>query len=161
MRPLLIDIFHLKNSDSVFIRLILSIIGAIIGYFTNMINENSNAFVAIGLVVFADFGAGIFKAIYTNTFEIKKALKVVWYFGAYSVLLAIMLSIEKGFQYASWISEAVMLPIIIFQIISMLKNLSIIGIIPKGVLLKILENIDNYKDNVTNINSDINTDTLQ
>lgn len=161
MRIFLSDLFHLKNTDSIIVGIIFSIFGAIIGYFTNMINENSNAFIAIAFVVFADFCAGVSKAIYTNTFEIKKALKVVWYFGAYSTLLAAMLSIEKGFQYASWISEAVMLPIIIFQTISMLKNLSIIGIIPKGVLLKILENIDNYKDNVTNINSDINTDTLQ
>lgn len=142
------DIFHLKSVPDVLLGFLLSIVGGIIGYFTDMINVNSNAFAAITLLVFADFAAGIAKAISTNTFETRKALKVVWYFGSYSVLLAVMLSIEKGFQYASWMAEAVMLPILTFQIISFLKNLSIIGILPKGLLLKILENIDNYKDNM-------------
>ena len=142
------DVFHLKSVPDMFLGFILSIIGGIIGYFIDMVNVNSNAFAAIALLVFADFGAGVAKAISTNTFETRKALKVVWYFGAYSVLLAVMLSIEKGFQYASWMAEAVMLPILTFQVISFLKNLSIIDILPKGLLLKILENIDNYKDNM-------------
>ena len=77
------------------------------------------------------------------------------YFFAYSFLLAVMLSIEKGFSYASWMAEAVMLPIITFQIISALKNASIVGLIPQGVLLKILENIDNYKENLTPKQDDI------
>ena len=140
------DIFHLKSIPDILVGFLLSLVGGVIGYFTDMINVNSNAFAAIALLVFADFAAGVGKAISTRTFETKKALKVVWYFGAYSSLLAVMLSIEKGFQYASWMAEAVMLPILTFQIISFLKNLSIIGILPKGVLLKILENIDNYKD---------------
>jgi phage-related holin len=140
------DIFHLKSVPDIVVGFMLSVVGGVIGYFTDMINANSNAFAAIALLVFADFGAGVGKAIYTKTFETRKALKVVWYFGSYSVLLAVMLSIEKGFSYASWMAEAVMLPILTFQIISFLKNLSIIGILPKGVLLKILENIDNYKD---------------
>jgi phage-related holin len=140
------DIFHLKSVPDILVGFILSLVGGVIGYFTDMINENSNAFAAIAILVFADFAAGIGKAIFTKTFETRKALKVVWYFSAYSVLLAVMLSIEKGFSYASWMAEAVMLPILTFQIISFLKNLSIIGLLPKGVLLKILENIDNYKD---------------
>lgn len=142
------DIFHLKSVPDIVVGFSISIVGGVIGYFTDMINENSNAFAAIALLVFADFGAGVGKAIYTNTFETRKALKVVWYFGSYSVLLAVMLSIEKGFSYASWMAEAVMLPILTFQVISFLKNLSIIGILPKGLLLKILENIDNYKDQI-------------
>lgn len=140
------DIFHLKSVPDIVAGFALTIVGGVIGYFTDMINANSNAFAAIALLVFADFAAGVGKAIFTKTFETRKALKVVWYFGAYSVLLAVMLSIEKGFQYASWMAEAVMLPILTFQVISFLKNLSIIGLLPKGVLLKILENIDNYKD---------------
>lgn len=142
------DIFHLKSVPDIFMGFALTVLGGVIGYFTDMINQNSNAFAAIALLVFADFAAGVGKAITTRTFETRKALKVVWYFGAYSVLLAVMLSIEKGFSYASWMAEAVMLPILTFQIMSFLKNLSIIGILPKGLLLKILESIDNYKDNM-------------
>lgn len=148
MRIFLADMFHLKNADSVFMGIILSIIGAIIGYFTNMLNENSNAFVAIAMVVFADFFSGVLKAIVNNNFMTRKALKVIYYLFTYWVVLAVTLSIEKGFTYSSWMSEAIMLPIIVFQMISFLKNLSLIGIIPKGLLLKILENIDDYKNDM-------------
>lgn len=147
-RNTIYDIFHIKSIPDVILNGILTIIGGIIGYFTNIINVNSDAFFAIALVVGIDFVFGVMKAFKNNCFETRKALKVVWYFFAYSFLLAVMLSIEKGFSYASWMAEAVMLPIITFQIISALKNASIVGLIPQGVLLKILENIDNYKEKI-------------
>lgn len=142
------DIFHVRSIPEIVLNGILATIGGFVGYFTNIVDANSDAFFAIGLVVGLDFVFGVLKAFKTNTFETRRALKVIWYFTAYSLILAVMLSIEKGFSFASWMAEAVMLPIITFQMISALKNASIVGVVPRGVLLKILENIDNYKDNI-------------
>ena len=98
MRHLLIDIFHLKNSDSVFIGLILSIIGAILGYFTNLITDNGYAFAAVAAVVGLDFIFGVINAVKNNNFQTGKALKVVAYLFTYWLILAVTLSIELGFQ---------------------------------------------------------------
>lgn len=147
-RTVMADIFHVRNTTDIIMNALLTFVGGFIGYFIDIVNVNSDAFFSIALVVGVDFIFGILKSFKTNTFETRRALKVVWYFSSYSLLLALMLSIEKGFSYASWMAEAVMLPIITFQIISALKNASIVGVIPQGVLLKILENIDNYKDSV-------------
>ena len=90
-----------------------------------------------------------------TSWETQKALKGVYYIVGYSAIVAVVLSIQKGFPAAGFLDEAVVLPILIFQLISILKNASILKFIPQGLLLQLLENIDNYKDNaVANIKSE-------
>jgi toxin secretion/phage lysis holin len=103
-------------------------------------------FLSIFLVVFTDMIFGIAKALKVGNFETKKAFKGLWMITAFELLLAVLLLIEKGFPFASWISEAVLLPIIVFEIISILKNMSILGLINNTVLRKILKNVDKYKE---------------
>jgi toxin secretion/phage lysis holin len=103
-------------------------------------------FLSIFLVVFTDMIFGIAKALKVGNFETKKAFKGLWMITAFELLLAVLLLIEKGFPFASWISEAVLLPIIVFEIISILKNMSILGLINNTVLSKILKNVDKYKE---------------
>jgi phage-related holin len=103
-------------------------------------------FLAIFLVVFLDLIFGIAKALKLGNFETKKTFKALWMITAFEMLLAVLLLIEKGFPFASWISEAVLLPIIVFQIISILKNMSLLGLINNTVLIKILKNVDKHKD---------------
>lgn len=145
---------HIRTYPDIVFNLFLTIMGAIVGYFSVLVIDNQDAFVAILGVVFLDWVFGMAKAARTklpngkSSFEIKKAVRVVYYIATYCSLLAVMLTIEKGFSFASWLSEAIMLPIIVFQIISILKNASHLNMIPNLVLLQILENIDNYKDQI-------------
>lgn len=76
-----------------------------------------------------------------------KSTKGVYYIVGYSAIVAVVLSIQKGFPAAGFLDEAVVLPILIFQLVSILKNASLLGVLPQGLLLQLLENIDNYKDN--------------
>lgn len=147
---------HVRSNGDIAINLFLTFLGAMVGYFSILVLENQHAFIAITGVVAVDWLFGMAKAASTKlpngktAFENKKAIRIVWYLLTYWIVLAVVLMIEKGFPFASWLSEAIMLPIIIFQLISALKNASKIGLIPKGVLLKILENIDSYKDSLVN-----------
>jgi toxin secretion/phage lysis holin len=103
-------------------------------------------FLAIFLVVFLDMIVGIAKALHQGNFETKKTFKGLWMITAFELLLAVLLLIEKGFPFASWISEAVLLPIIVFELISILKNMSLLGLINNTVLSKILKNVDKHKE---------------
>jgi phage-related holin len=103
-------------------------------------------FLAVFLVVFLDLIFGIAKAIKLGNYETEQALKSIWRITAYELLLAVLLLIEKGFPYAGWLSEAVLLPIIVFQIIGILKNMSLLGLINNTVLSRILKNVDKYKE---------------
>jgi hypothetical protein len=58
------------------------------------------------------------------------------------------LSIEKAHPAAYWASEGIVLPILIFQIISALKNAAEIGLIPNGLLKELLKSIDKHKNRV-------------
>jgi hypothetical protein len=55
------------------------------------------------------------------------------------------LVIEKGFSAASWLSETILIPFIVFQLISALKNASMAGFIKAGLLNDILDRIDKHK----------------
>jgi hypothetical protein len=54
--------------------------------------------------------------------------------------------VEIGFPGTSWLSETIIVPFIIFQLISALKNASNSGFIKHSLLNTILEKIDKHKD---------------
>ena len=53
--------------------------------------------------------------------------------------------IEKGFDGTGWLSEVIVVPFMILQLISALKNASMAGLIKTDELNKILDRIDNHK----------------
>ena len=53
--------------------------------------------------------------------------------------------IEKGFDGTGWLSEVIVVPFMVLQIISALKNASMAGLIKTDELNKILDRIDNHK----------------
>ena len=138
------------NYYGIVIKVLVGFISAMLGYMEVIIFENIDMFRAISFVVFIDFIFGVAKAIKFGRFRVNRAMKVVYYLVSYWMILFVVLSIEKSHSSAFWLSEAVFLPIIIFQLISALKNASLIGAIPQGLLLKILESIDKHKENIMN-----------
>ena len=53
--------------------------------------------------------------------------------------------VEKGFTGTGWLSEVVVVPFMILQLVSALKNASMAGLIKTEELNKILDRIDNHK----------------
>ena len=53
--------------------------------------------------------------------------------------------VEKGFTGTAWLSETIIVPFIILQLISALKNASMSGFIKMEELNKLLDLIDNHK----------------
>ena len=54
-------------------------------------------------------------------------------------------SIEKGFSGTSWLSETIIAPFMVFQLISILKNASMVGIVKNELLTQILDKLDKHK----------------
>lgn len=103
-------------------------------------------FIAVLAVVLLDAFFGIAKALKQGNFETKRSFKAVFMLVAFWALLATVLSIEKGFPFANFLSEAILLPILLFQLISTLKNMQLVGLISNATLVKILSNIDKHKE---------------
>ena len=139
------SISHTRSHEELIFNFLVTLMSGIFGYFQLTIIENKSLFISILIVVIGDWIFGTIRALKNNKWETQKALKVVYYILAYSVIVFVVLSIEKAMPSAFFLSDAVVMPILVFQTISMLKNASLIGLIPKGVLLQILQKIDSYK----------------
>ncbi len=121
-------------------------LGALLSEWIQMILDNKHQFFAILFVVILDTLFGIAKAFKLGNFETQKTFKAVFMLAAFWLLLATVLTIEKGFPLASFLSEAILLPIILFQLISALKNIQLLGLIENDLLNKITKNIDKHKE---------------
>ena len=131
---------------SLLITLSLTTAFAFIGtYFMHLTADNIDQFLAVGLVVFADGFFGIWAGVKREGFKTYKALSVLKTFGFWVVMLSVILSIEKGFAGTGWLSETIMAPFLVFQLISILKNASMVGAIKNELLTQILDKLDKHK----------------
>jgi len=128
------------------ITLSMSTLLAFIGtYFFNLTADNIEQFLAAGLIIFVDGFFGVWAGMKREGFQTFKALKVLKTFGFWMVMLACILSIEKGFTGMGWLSETIVAPFMVFQLISVLKNASMVGIVKNELLTQILDKLDKHK----------------
>ena len=114
-------------------------------YFMHLTVDNIEQFLAVGLVIFADGFFGVWAGMKREGFQTFKALKVLKTFGFWVVMLACILSIEKGFTGMGWLSETIIAPFLVFQLISVLKNASMVGVVKNELLTQILDKLDRHK----------------
>ena len=126
--------------------LTLTTICAFIGsYFMELTANNIEQYLSVALVIFADGFFGVWAGMKREGFQTFKAIKVLKTFGFWVVLLSVVLSIEKGFSGTSWLSETVVAPFLVFQLISILKNASMVGVVHNELLVQILDKLDKHK----------------
>jgi 4-hydroxybenzoate polyprenyltransferase len=126
----------------------LSTVGAFIGsYFMNLTADNTEQYLAVIAVVLLDGFFGLCAGIKREGFKTYKAVKVLKTIFAWVLILTVILSVELGFTGTGWLSETILVPFIIFQIISALKNASMAGFIQNDLLNEILDRIDKHKGN--------------
>jgi small basic protein len=121
---------------------LLSFIGS---YFLDLTLDNADQFLSIACVVLLDGVFGIMAGIKREGFKTYKALSVLRTVVIWWVLLGVILTVEKSFAGTAWLSETVVVPFLLFQIISALKNASMAGFIKIDLLNKILDKIDKHK----------------
>jgi len=114
-------------------------------YFMELTLGNAEQFLGVACVVLLDGFFGIIAGIKREGFKTFKALSVLRTLGVWWIILGAILSVEKGFVGAGWMSETIIIPFLIFQLISALKNASMAGFIKMDLLNQILDKIDNHK----------------
>ena len=116
-------------------------------YFLELYMGNAEQYLALIAVVFIDGFFGIAAGIKREGFQTRKAVRVLKRAIAWVLFLTVILMVEKGFIGTAWLSETVIIPFIVLQLISALKNASMAGFIKAEELNKILDRIDNHKGN--------------
>jgi phage-related holin len=127
---------------------VLSVSGtlAFIGsYFFNMTMDHAEQYLSLVCVVLLDGFFGIIAGCKREGFQTRKALKVLVTMVVWIIFMTVLLSVEHGFSGTDWLSETILIPFIVFQILSALKNASMAGLIQADLLNTILDKIDNHK----------------
>lgn len=135
-----------KTTTLSFIISVTTFLSFICSYFGNLAMQNSDQYLAVVAVAFIDGIFGIIAGAKTEGFKTYKALKVLKTTVTWIIILTLLLMVEAGFKGTSWLSETVLVPFIIFEIISILKNASTAGYIKHSVLQEILKKIDQHKN---------------
>lgn len=114
-------------------------------YFLNLSMDNFEQYLAVAAVIWMDGVFGIWAGIKREGFKTYKALRITRNTFLWLVILTVILMVEKGFTGAGWLSEVIIIPFIVLQLISALKNASMAGLIKVNELNKILDRIDKHK----------------
>tara|TARA_R110000772_G_scaffold205083_1_gene315343 strand:- start:144 stop:578 length:435 start_codon:yes stop_codon:yes gene_type:complete len=114
-------------------------------YFLNLTIDNVDQYLAIVAVLLLDGFFGVWYGVKQEGFKTYKAIKVLKNIVTWIVILTVILMVEKGFAGSGWLSETIIIPFMVFQLISALKNASMAGFIKMDELNKILDRIDKHK----------------
>jgi phage-related holin len=114
-------------------------------YFLNLSMENMEQYLAVVAVLWLDGIFGIWAGIKREGFQTRKALKITRNTFVWLAILTVILMVEKGFSGTAWLSEVTIVPFMVLQLISALKNASMAGLIKIEELNKILDRIDKHK----------------
>ena len=117
----------------------------ILSYFLQLTIDNYQQYIAVIGVVALDGLFGILAGIKREGFLTFKALKILRTVVTWVIILTVLLSVELGIDGTFWLSETIMIPFIVFQLISALKNASMAGYIEAKLLNQILDKIDKHK----------------
>lgn len=107
--------------------------------------QNAEQYLAITTLVFADGFFGIIAGVKREGFKTYKAIKILRTLIFWVIMLTLILVIEKSIPGAGWLSETMLMPLVIFQLISTVKNASMAGFIKANIVNQILDNIDKHK----------------
>ena len=135
----------MKTTSTLFIAITSMSLGFICSYFMELTMQNAEQYLAITTLVFADGFFGIIAGIKREGFKTYKAIKILRTLLFWVIMLTLILVIEKSIPGAGWLSETMLMPLVIFQLISTIKNASMAGFIKANVLNQILDNIDKHK----------------
>ena len=117
----------------------------ICSYFMEITMQNAEQYLAITALIFADGFFGVIAGIKREGFKTYKAVKILKNLLFWIIFLTVILGIEANFSGTFWLSETIITPLIIFQLISALKNASMAGFVKIDELNKILDRIDKHK----------------
>jgi phage-related holin len=117
----------------------------LLSYILDVTTNNVEQYLAVIAVMFMDGFFGVIAGIKREGFKTYKAVRILKNVFTWVSILTVTLMVEKGFHGTSWLSEVIITPFLIFQLISALKNASMAGFIKAKLLNQILDNIDKHK----------------
>ncbi len=123
-----------------------TVLGAVSAFVTDWIFDPSISYFALMALIAADYASGIALALKRNDFQTRKAARILWTLISHTALLFLSNHLSKGAESLFWFNEAVFVPLVLVNFLSLLKNLSLLGYIKRGVATFLYKKIDQHKN---------------
>jgi len=120
--------------------------GAVTGFTANWIFEPAISFYFLLLLIAADHFTGMSVAWRRGKFETRKALRVFWTLLAHTWLLVFATNLSRGSVALYWLNEGIFVPLVLVNMISLVKNLSLMGLVNKQFTVLFYKKVDTYKN---------------
>lgn len=124
-------------------------IGAITAFVSNWIYDSPDAYYALIGLIFADHFSGMYLAFKHDRFETRKATRIFWTLCSHTALLIFGCNLAKGSVALFWLDESIFVPLCLVNLISLVKNLSLLGWIKKDFANWFYRKVDVYKNEFT------------
>ena len=148
MTDCLTSIFELDLKSPVLIWIGGFSLGTISSFVDNWIFEPSVSYLALLILIGCDHVTGALWAYKNGTFESKKFGRIIYTLLSHTALLFFATQLSKGSAALFFLNEAVFVPLVLVNLISLIKNLSLLGYIKKGFVTLFYKKIDKFKDNI-------------
>ena len=133
-------------------------IGAITGFIQDWIFSPPAAFFALLGLIAADHIAGLIVAWKRDSFDTRRAMSIFWKLLSHIALLIFANNLSKGSVFLAWLNEGIFVPLVLVNMLSLIKNLSLLGYIKKDFAQWINKKVDTYKnENISNNTNNSNS----
>jgi len=121
-------------------------LGSISGFVSNWIFDPAVSYYTLMLLICCDHFTGMWIAWKNNRFETRKATRIFWTLLSHTGLLAFATNLAKGSNAIYWLNEGIFVPLVVVNLISLVKNLSLLGFIKRSFAEMLYKKIDVYKN---------------
>lgn len=122
--------------------------GTVTAYIDNWIFDPAVSYFALIGLIAADHVTGVYLAFKRGVFETRKAARIFWTLISHTSLLMFATQLSKGSTSLFWLNEGIFVPLVLINLISLVKNLALLGFIKKGFATFLHKKIDTYKNEI-------------
>lgn len=142
------SVLSLKLKTSVWLVTVLGTftVGSVGSFITEWVFTPPESYVALIAVIILDHLSGMYRAFKNNAFETKKAVRIFWTLLSHTALLSFSYNMAKGSDLFGNMSQGIFLTLCSVNLLSFVKNLSLLGWIPKQLAEWLYKRIDVYKN---------------
>lgn len=137
---------NMKSTAVLMILLPTLMLSFVTSYFFEITLKYWDQYTSISFVIMLDGFFGIISGCKREGFKTYKALRILKSLFSWLLIMFTVLMIEKTYPLMFWLSECFFVPIIVFYLISALKNASDAGLVRNELVRKIMDKIDQHKN---------------
>lgn len=121
-------------------------LGMITAFISNWIYSPAETYFSLIGIILCDHLTGMYLAYRNNKFETRKAVRIFWTLCSHTGLLIFANNIAKGEPALFWLDETIFVPLCLVNLLSLVKNLALLGFIKRDFANWFYKKIDVYKN---------------